>query len=159
MTIPSVLDPTLAPPGSHVVSLFTQYTPYHIEGREWTNQDREAYADTGSKHKISSSMLCLKLIHNFFIYDCRYIQERVHTNMRHPHFNVELPKWINSVWCWCWLLTLFNESLYVSVSPVFDWVEQYAPGFKKSVVGSDILAPPDLERIFGLTGGVHTDTL
>ncbi|XP_034754769.1 pyridine nucleotide-disulfide oxidoreductase domain-containing protein 2 [Etheostoma cragini] len=82
MTIPSVLDPTLAPPGCHVVSLFTQFTPYHIEGREWTDQDREAYADT-----------------------------------------------------------------------VFDWVERYAPGFKKSVVGRDILAPPDLERIFGLTGG------
>ncbi|KAF3842096.1 hypothetical protein F7725_024047 [Dissostichus mawsoni] len=82
MTIPSVLDPTLAPPGCHVVSLFTQYTPYHIEGREWTDQDREAYADTA-----------------------------------------------------------------------FDWVEKYAPGFKASVVGRDILAPPDLERIFGLTGG------
>lgn len=82
MTIPSTLDPTLAPPGCHVVSLFTQFTPYHIEGREWTNQDREAFADTA-----------------------------------------------------------------------FDWVEQYAPGFKKSVVGRDILAPPDLERIFGLTGG------
>uniref|UniRef100_A0A673AKK4 Pyridine nucleotide-disulfide oxidoreductase domain-containing protein 2 n=1 Tax=Sphaeramia orbicularis TaxID=375764 RepID=A0A673AKK4_9TELE len=82
MTIPSVLDPTLAPPGCHVVSLFTQFTPYHIEGREWTDQDREAFADTA-----------------------------------------------------------------------FDWVEQYAPGFKKSVVGRDVLAPPDLERIFGLTGG------
>ncbi|XP_008277975.1 pyridine nucleotide-disulfide oxidoreductase domain-containing protein 2 [Stegastes partitus] len=82
MTIPSVLDPTLAPPGCHVVSLFTQFTPYHIEGREWTDQDREAFADTA-----------------------------------------------------------------------FDWVEKYAPGFKKSVVGRDILTPPDLERIFGLTGG------
>lgn len=47
MTIPSVLDPTLAPPGCHVVSLFTQFTPYHIEGRAWTDQDREAFADTG----------------------------------------------------------------------------------------------------------------
>ena len=42
------------------------------------------------------------------------------------------------------------------VLSAFDWVEQYAPGFKKSVVGRDILAPPDLERIFGLTGGVYT---
>ncbi|KAM3605758.1 uncharacterized protein V6R79_004091 [Siganus canaliculatus] len=82
MTIPSVLDHTLAPPGCHVVLLFTQFTPYHIEGREWTDQDRENYADN-----------------------------------------------------------------------VFDWVEQYAPGFKESVVGRDILAPPDLEKIFGLTGG------
>lgn len=42
-----------------------------------------------------------------------------------------------------------------SVFVVFDWVEQYAPGFKKSVVGRDVLLPPDLERIFGLTGGVQ----
>uniref|UniRef100_A0A8C5BKN7 Pyridine nucleotide-disulfide oxidoreductase domain-containing protein 2 n=1 Tax=Gadus morhua TaxID=8049 RepID=A0A8C5BKN7_GADMO len=82
MTIPSVLDPTLAPPGAHVVSFFTQFTPYYLEGKEWTDQDKEAYADL-----------------------------------------------------------------------VFDWVEQYAPGFKSSVVGRDILTPPDLERIFGLTGG------
>lgn len=46
----------------------------------------------------------------------------------------------------------------VFVSLAFDWVEQYAPGFKKSVVGRDILTPPDLERIFGLTGGVCTQT-
>ena len=36
---------------------------------------------------------------------------------------------------------------------VFDWIEQYAPGFKKLVVGRDVLTPVDLERVFGLTGG------
>ncbi|KAF6036446.1 PYROXD2 [Bugula neritina] len=36
---------------------------------------------------------------------------------------------------------------------VFDSIERYAPGFKESVVGRDILTPPDLERTFGLTGG------
>jgi len=36
---------------------------------------------------------------------------------------------------------------------VFDVIEEYAPGFKKSVVGRDILSPYDLETIFGLTGG------
>uniref|UniRef100_A0A9J8B6U5 Pyridine nucleotide-disulfide oxidoreductase domain-containing protein 2 n=1 Tax=Cyprinus carpio carpio TaxID=630221 RepID=A0A9J8B6U5_CYPCA len=83
MTIPSVLDPTLAPPGCHVVSLFIQFTPYLLEGRRaWTDEDRERFADT-----------------------------------------------------------------------VFDWVEHYAPGFKNSIVGKDILTPPDLERVFGLTGG------
>ncbi|CAB1312867.1 unnamed protein product [Coregonus sp. 'balchen'] len=35
----------------------------------------------------------------------------------------------------------------------FSWIEQYAPGFKSSIVGKDVLTPPDLERIFGLTGG------
>ncbi|KAK3095781.1 hypothetical protein FSP39_019008 [Pinctada imbricata] len=36
---------------------------------------------------------------------------------------------------------------------IFDTVEQYAPGFKASVIGRDILTPPDLEATFGLTGG------
>ncbi|KFV42737.1 Pyridine nucleotide-disulfide oxidoreductase domain-containing protein 2, partial [Tyto alba] len=38
---------------------------------------------------------------------------------------------------------------------VFDCIEAYAPGFKASVIGRDILTPPDLERIFGLPGGVE----
>ncbi|XP_076831699.1 pyridine nucleotide-disulfide oxidoreductase domain-containing protein 2 isoform X2 [Brachyhypopomus gauderio] len=83
MTIPSVLDPTLAPPGCHVVSFFTQFTPYWLEGgRAWADEDRENFANS-----------------------------------------------------------------------VFDSVESYAPGFKESIVGKDILTPPDLERVFGLTGG------
>uniref|UniRef100_A0A8U7MPZ4 Pyridine nucleotide-disulphide oxidoreductase domain 2 n=1 Tax=Corvus moneduloides TaxID=1196302 RepID=A0A8U7MPZ4_CORMO len=83
LCIPSALDPGLAPPGCHVVSLFTQYTPSVLAGgRSWDEQARNAYADT-----------------------------------------------------------------------VFDCIEDYAPGFKASVIGRDILTPPDLERIFGLPGG------
>ncbi|XP_004616477.2 pyridine nucleotide-disulfide oxidoreductase domain-containing protein 2 [Sorex araneus] len=83
LCIPSSLDPTLAPPGCHVISLFTQYTPYTLAGgKAWDEQERNAYADK-----------------------------------------------------------------------VFDCVEAYAPGFKRSVLGRDILTPPDLERIFGLPGG------
>ncbi|OXB75486.1 UNVERIFIED_CONTAM: hypothetical protein H355_016547, partial [Colinus virginianus] len=82
LCIPSVLDPGLAPPGCHVISLFTQYTPYKLAGgRPWDEQARNAYADT-----------------------------------------------------------------------VFNCIEDYAPGFKVSVIGRDILTPPDLERIFGLPG-------
>ncbi|XP_053306163.1 pyridine nucleotide-disulfide oxidoreductase domain-containing protein 2 [Spea bombifrons] len=83
MCIPSSLDPTLAPPGCHVISIFSQYTPYSLSGdRQWNDEERNRYADT-----------------------------------------------------------------------VFDWIEKYAPGFKSSVIGRDILTPPDLERIFGLSGG------
>ncbi|XP_072177377.1 pyridine nucleotide-disulfide oxidoreductase domain-containing protein 2-like [Diadema setosum] len=83
MCIPSSLDPTLAPPGCHVISLFTQYTPYELSGgRQWDDATKDTYCDR-----------------------------------------------------------------------VFDSIEAYAPGFKDSVVGRDILPPPDLERIFGLTGG------
>ncbi len=35
----------------------------------------------------------------------------------------------------------------------FDVVERYAPGFKASVIARQILAPPDIETTFGLTGG------
>lgn len=82
MVIPSSLDPTLAPPGSHVCLLFTQYTPYDLREGQWDDATRNQYADT-----------------------------------------------------------------------VFDIIESYAPGFKDSVVGRDILTPPDIEKIFGLTGG------
>ncbi|XP_038678087.1 pyridine nucleotide-disulfide oxidoreductase domain-containing protein 2 isoform X2 [Scyliorhinus canicula] len=83
LCIPSILDPTIAPPGCHVISIFTQYTPYHLQGgKEWDDLERNRYADR-----------------------------------------------------------------------VFDCIEQYAPGFKASVIGRDILTPPDLEKVFGLTGG------
>jgi phytoene dehydrogenase-like protein len=35
----------------------------------------------------------------------------------------------------------------------FDMVEQYAPGFKSSVIDRQIVSPLDLEKTFGLTGG------
>uniref|UniRef100_A0A8C5QFC8 Pyridine nucleotide-disulfide oxidoreductase domain-containing protein 2 n=1 Tax=Leptobrachium leishanense TaxID=445787 RepID=A0A8C5QFC8_9ANUR len=83
LSIPSSLDPTIAPPGCHAISLFTQYTPYHLrDGQQWNEEEKNRYADT-----------------------------------------------------------------------VFDWIEKYAPGFKSSVIGRDILTPPDLERVFGLSGG------
>ena len=82
MCIPSSLDPTLAPKGAHVVSLFTQYTPYSPVDGTWTEEKKEKYCNT-----------------------------------------------------------------------VFNLIEEYAPGFKRSVVGKDILTPPDLEAVFGLTGG------
>lgn len=44
--------------------------------------------------------------------------------------------------------------LNIISSAVFDTIEDYAPGFKESIVGTDILTPCDLERVFGLTGGV-----
>jgi phytoene dehydrogenase-like protein len=36
---------------------------------------------------------------------------------------------------------------------VFALVDEVAPGFSDSVLHREVLAPPDLERIFGLTGG------
>ncbi len=42
--IPSMIDPDMAPPGKHVMSIFVQYAPYNIEGG-WTDAKREAFGD------------------------------------------------------------------------------------------------------------------
>ena len=82
MLIPSTLDTTLAPPGTHVASLFCQHVaPELPDGSSW-DQHRETVADL-----------------------------------------------------------------------MIDSVDRYAPGFKDSVLGRQVLSPLDLERIFGLTGG------
>jgi phytoene dehydrogenase-like protein len=43
-TIPSVVDPTVAPPGKHLMSMFIQYAPYRLRGTTWDEQ-REPFAD------------------------------------------------------------------------------------------------------------------
>ncbi|KAM3271428.1 hypothetical protein ACQJBY_041924 [Aegilops geniculata] len=83
MTIPSVLDKTISPPGQHVINLFVQYTPYKLSEGSWQDPAvRKSFAER-----------CFSLI------------------------------------------------------------DEYAPHFSSSVIGYDMLTPPDLEREFGLTGG------
>ncbi len=43
--IPSMIDPGMAPPGKHVMSIFVQYAPYNLNGG-WTPERREAFGDT-----------------------------------------------------------------------------------------------------------------
>jgi len=44
ITIPSVVDPTVAPPGKHLMSLFVQYAPYTLREAHW-DKLREPFAD------------------------------------------------------------------------------------------------------------------
>jgi phytoene dehydrogenase-like protein len=81
LTLPSVLDPGLAPPGHHVASLFVQYAPYALRASSWETE-RDPFADRV----------------------CRLVDE-------------------------------------------------VAPGFSTSILEREVLAPPDLERVFGLPGG------
>jgi phytoene dehydrogenase-like protein len=80
-TIPSVLDPTVAPPGKHLMSMFIQYAPYKLREATW-EQLRESFADR-----------------------------------------------------------------------CFDLLNEYAPNFKRSVIGRQVLTPLDLEQTLNLTGG------
>jgi len=46
VVVPTVFDPTMAPPGKHVMSLFVQYAPYWLkEGPEGWPARREAFGD------------------------------------------------------------------------------------------------------------------
>jgi len=65
MTIPSSLDPTLAPAGHHVCLFFTQYTPYSLSnGRKWDEATKEEYAklifDTVEQYAPGKRFIVLK---------------------------------------------------------------------------------------------------
>ena len=44
VVIPSMIDPGMAPPGKHVMSIFVQYAPYTLNGG-WNDAKREAFGD------------------------------------------------------------------------------------------------------------------
>jgi phytoene dehydrogenase-like protein len=44
IVIPSMIDPGMAPPGKHVMSIFVQYAPYALNGG-WNDAKREAFGD------------------------------------------------------------------------------------------------------------------
>jgi phytoene dehydrogenase-like protein len=46
MLIPTLTDPTMAPPGKHFMSVFVQYVPPKVRGKDWTDEDRDAFGQT-----------------------------------------------------------------------------------------------------------------
>jgi phytoene dehydrogenase-like protein len=45
IVIPTLTDPSVAPPGKHIMSCFVQYAPYKLSSGTWDDQ-REAFGDT-----------------------------------------------------------------------------------------------------------------
>jgi phytoene dehydrogenase-like protein len=45
MVIPTLTDPSVAPPGKHILSCFVQYAPYKLSSGTWDDK-REAFGDT-----------------------------------------------------------------------------------------------------------------
>jgi phytoene dehydrogenase-like protein len=45
ITIPTVYDPSLAPPGKHVVSIFAQYTPFRLRDGQWDAATRARFVE------------------------------------------------------------------------------------------------------------------
>lgn len=81
ITMPSVADPSLAPAGKHIMSVWMQSAPYHLREGNWNSQ-RDMLGDT-----------------------------------------------------------------------VINLIEDYAPGFKSSILHRQVLTPLDLEETYGLTEG------
>jgi phytoene dehydrogenase-like protein len=81
ITIPSIADPSLAPTGKHVMSVWMQSAPYKLREGTWQEQ---------------------------------------------------------------------RDALGSAVTHV---IEEYAPGFKNSILHQQVLTPLDLEETYGLTGG------
>jgi phytoene dehydrogenase-like protein len=79
--IPSMIDPHMAPPGKHVMSIFVQYAPYHLNGG-WSDAKREAFGDA-----------------------------------------------------------------------VVETLSRYAPNLPQAILHRQVITPPDIERITGLTEG------
>jgi len=44
--IPTQVDPTMAPPGKHMMSVFVQYCPPKVDGKDWTDEQRDAFGKT-----------------------------------------------------------------------------------------------------------------
>jgi phytoene dehydrogenase-like protein len=44
VVIPSLTDPSVAPPGKHVISCFVQYAPYHLREGSW-DEHRDGFGD------------------------------------------------------------------------------------------------------------------
>jgi len=44
MTIPTMYDPSLAPPARHIMGIFLQYAPYTLQGTTW-DEERETYTE------------------------------------------------------------------------------------------------------------------
>jgi len=63
MLIPSLTDPTMAPPGKHFMSIFVQYVPPKVKGKDWTDEQRDApelaleqlhlrIVNSGQRHRV-----------------------------------------------------------------------------------------------------------
>ena len=46
MMIPTLTDPTMAPPGKHFMSCFVQYCPPKVGGQNWTKENKDAFGET-----------------------------------------------------------------------------------------------------------------
>src|SRR2546429_3344526 len=60
MVIPSLTDPTVAPPGKHVLSCFVQYAPYKLAEGAWDERSEEHTSELQSRLHLVCRLLLEK---------------------------------------------------------------------------------------------------
>jgi phytoene dehydrogenase-like protein len=53
MLIPTQIDPTMAPPGKHYMSVLRAVLPAYKQRRDWDDADREAFGEDGDRRTIA----------------------------------------------------------------------------------------------------------
>ncbi len=64
-TIPSVVDPTVAPPGKHLMSIFIQYAPYRLRKPVSDGQEPENGQETWDTLRDSFADRCFNLLNDY----------------------------------------------------------------------------------------------
>jgi phytoene dehydrogenase-like protein len=57
MGFPTAMDPSMAPPGKHVMACFVQYAPYELAEGTWDDQ-REAFGDASWRRSLDTRRTC-----------------------------------------------------------------------------------------------------
>lgn len=110
--------------GKHVINLFIQYTPYDPSDGSW----KDPYYRVSENFPFSMPDFLADL-------------------------SLQLAK--SSTFWMIIIIYPFMDRFFSQESfarRCFSLIDEYAPGFSSSVIGYDMLTPPDLEREIGLTG-------
>jgi phytoene dehydrogenase-like protein len=125
IVIPSLTDPSVAPPGKHVMSCFVQYAPYDLREREDMRRERERTrreSDRGGKAIATGGATARR--------------ERDETRREVEAGDRE----------WDRQRDAFGDT-------VIDTIAEHAPNIRDIILHRQVLTPLDIERDFGLTEG------
>jgi len=75
--IPTLTDPTMAPPGKHFMSVFVQYVPPKVNGNDWTDDLRDQFGQTVINKIESYAPGFKKLIRHVEIRTPRELEDEV----------------------------------------------------------------------------------
>ena len=150
--IPSLLDPSLAPNGKHVMSVHMQYAPYNLKGGtqgHFTNDSRQGTASQFAKERNLSGGRTLSSVSGSATSESsdasdsllggRSFSSDINRGSSSGALAPEVGNWPAQ-----------RDAL---ADAVVKTLAQYAPDLPAKILGRRIITPVDLEQDYGLTGG------